>query len=142
MAELGPRIVLDSSAAIALLRDEPGADTVEDLLRSAHARMSTVNAAEVIDVLVRRHVGLPDEVLTSVDQLFASAIEAVPPSLEVATRAGELRARLFDRRRSRISLADCFVLATAGPGDGVATGDELLATVARDEGFAVVPLRT
>lgn len=132
--------MLDSTAAIALLRDEPGADKVEELLRCARGRMSTFSAAEVVDVLIRRHGGQPDEIVSSVDQLCASAVQAVPGSLELATRAGELRARHFDRRRSRVSIADCFVLATARPGDTIATGDKLLAAVAGDEGIDVVVL--
>lgn len=131
-------VVLDASAAIALLRNEPGADIVEELLRSAPARMSTVNAAEAVDILVRRHGGHPDDVAASVDQLFASVVSAVPPSLDLAMRAGELRARYFDRRNSRISLADCFVLATAATGDTVVTSDPVLAEAARTEGIAVV----
>jgi len=137
-----PGVVLDSSVVIALLRDEPGAELVETLLRTEATRMSTVSAAETIDVLVRVYAGPPDEVVASLEQLFASSVEAVPPSREHAARAGELRARLFERRNRRVSLADCFVLATAEPGDRIATGDRLLATVARDEGVAVIMLRT
>ena len=84
--------------------------------------------------------GQPDEIVSSVDQLCASAVDAVPASLELATRAGELRARLFDRGRSRVSLADCFVLATARPGDTIATGDATLAALAQSEDIAVIAL--
>jgi ribonuclease VapC len=132
-------VVLDASAAIALLRDEPGANEVETLLQAARARMSTVNAAEVVDVLMRRHGGTFDEVVAGVDELCASAVDVVSPSLELAESAGELRAR-HCRRDQRVSLADCFVLATARPGDRIATGDETLADVARDEGIEVVEL--
>ena len=71
--------------------------------------MSVVNAAEVVDVLVRRHGRAADEVVSAVDDLTA----LVPASADLALQAGELRARLFDRRSPRVSLADCFVLATA-----------------------------
>ncbi|MBA2536979.1 MAG: PIN domain-containing protein [Actinobacteria bacterium] len=134
-----PGVVLDAGAVIALLRGEPAAPRVEQLLRDDHSRMSTVNAAETVDVLVRRYGWAAADVVAGVEQLLSTVVDAVPASLDVATQAGDLRARHF-RRDQRISLADCFVLATAGPGDSVATGDELLATVARDEGFAVVPL--
>ena len=132
-------VVLDASAAIAFLLDEPGAETVGSLLGSAGARMSTVNAAEVVDVLVRVHKGEPEAVIARVDELLSSVVEPAPPSLESATRAGELRARHF-RRDQRISLADCFVLAVAEPGDRIVTGDTTLADVARDEGIEVVML--
>ena len=132
-------VVLDASAAIAFLLDEPGAETVGSLLGSAGARMSTVNAAEVVDVLVRVHKGEPEAVIARVDELLSSVVEPAPPSLESATRAGELRARHF-RRDRRVSLADCFVLATAESGDRIVTGDRILATVASDEGIEVVIL--
>ncbi len=101
--------------------------------------MSTISAAEVVDVMVRRHGGTLDEVVARVDDLCASSVDAVSPSLELAERAGELRARHF-RRDKPVSLADCFVLATAEPGDRIATGDRLLAAVARDEGVEVAVL--
>lgn len=140
MAGPQPGVVLDSSAVIALLRDEPAAEAVERLLRTGPARMSTVNVAETIDVLIRVYGGGPAEVHASVGQLLSSVAEAVPPSLEHAERAGELRARLFDGRRRRVSLADCFVLATAGLNGRIATGDMLLAAVARAEGIEVALL--
>ena len=132
-------VVLDASAAIAFLLDEQGAETVGSLLGSAGARMSTVNAAEVVDVLVRVHRGEPEAVIARVDELLSSVVEPAPPSLESATRAGELRAR-HCRRDQRVSLADCFVLATAESGDRIVTGDRILATVAGDEGIEVVML--
>ena len=132
-------VVLDASAAIAFLLDEPGAERVGSLLGSAGARMSTVNAAEVVDVLVRVHRGEPETVITRVDELLSTVVAPVPASLELATQAGELRARHF-RRDQRISLADCFVLATAESGDRIVTGDRILATVANDEGIEVVVL--
>lgn len=134
-------VVLDASAAIALLRDEPGAHEVESLLRdSPVARMSTVSSAEVIDVMVRRHGGDIDEVLARVDDLCAYSVSPVTPSLELAERAGELRARHY-RPDRRVSLADCFVLATAQPGDRIVTGDVTLAAIAHDEGLETVDLR-
>jgi predicted nucleic acid-binding protein len=101
--------------------------------------MSTVNAAEVVDVLVRVHRGEPETVITRVDELLSTVVAPVSASLELATQAGELRARHF-RRDQRISLADCFVLATAESGDRIVTGDRILATVANDEGIEVVVL--
>ena len=139
MEASGLGVVLDASAAIALLREEPGAGTVEELLRSEPARMSTVNAAEAVDILIRRHGGQPDEVIARVGELLESALEPVPSTLERAIRAGELRARHF-RRDQRISLADCFVLATAEPSGRIATGDATLAAVAGAEGIGVIAL--
>ncbi len=52
----GPATVLDASAVVALLRDEPGAANVEELLnavegRGAAAWLSTVNLTEVHQAL-------------------------------------------------------------------------------------------
>ena len=133
----GASVVLDASAGIALLRDEPGGERVEDLLRTRHACMSTVNVAEMVDVLVRRLRAEPDQVLARVDELLATVVP-VGSSVELSQRAGELRARLFDRRACRLSLADCFALATVEPGGRIATADTVLAEAARSEGVTVV----
>jgi PIN domain nuclease of toxin-antitoxin system len=134
------RLVLDAGPVIALLLEEASADQVDALLRRHASRLNVVNAAEVVDVLIRRHGGAPDEVAPKLDQLVASGVELVSASLELATRAGELRARLFDRRSRRVSLADCFVLATANGEDSVVTTDSTLAAAAAHEGFDVVEL--
>lgn len=131
--------MLDASAAIALLLDEPGAAEVEAQMKQRPTRMSTVNAAEVIDVLIRRHGGEPATVIDRAHELVWAAVEPAPASLERATRAGELRARHF-RRDARLSLADCFCLASADAGDSIVTTDGTLATVAREEGIDVVLL--
>ena len=134
-------VILDSSAVIVLLRGEASAADVEQLLREQRvARMSTVNAAETIDVLVRVHGRAVDKVVATVEQLFAAGVEAVAPSLEQAVEAGEMRARTFVRRSRRVSLADCFVLTTAAAGETIVTTDAVLADVARAEGIAVVLL--
>ena len=134
-------VALDTSAVLALFLDEPFAEAVLASLRSSPARMSTVNLAEVVDVLVRAHGGLPGAVVSSVEDFASSVVQPVAPTLELALRAGELRAQLFDRRSRRLSLADCFVLATAEGGDRVITGDRTLADAARATGLDVISLQ-
>lgn len=136
--EAGRDVVLDASVVIALLLDEPSADAVETVLATASARMSAVNAAEAVDALLRVYAGTQEDVLARVDELL-SAVPFAPATTAVATRAGELRARLW-RRDRRIALADCFCLATAEPGDRIATLDDRLAAVGRAEGYEVVEL--
>ena len=131
--------MLDATAAIALLRDEPAAARVEQLLRDDRARMCTINAAETVDVLVRRYGWPAGDVIVEVEELLSTVAHSVPATLEIATKAGALRARQF-RRDQRASLADCFVLATAEPGERIVTGDRTLAEIARSEGFDVVAL--
>ena len=48
-------VVLDASALLALLRDEPGAAKVADAI--GDARMSSVNYAEVVSHFI--HAGMP-----------------------------------------------------------------------------------
>jgi predicted nucleic acid-binding protein len=134
-------VVLDSSAVVALLLDEPSAGEVGSMLESAEPRMSTTNAAEVVDVLIRKHGGDPELVYSRVAELMSSVVKPVSPSLERSLRAGELRARHLDRR-GRLSLADCFALATAEEegGSAILTTDRILADAARAEGIEVVLL--
>jgi len=136
----GGAAVVDSQPLIALLLDEPAAAAVEGLLRAGGTRISTVSIAEVLDVLTRRE-GLPwDDVELVLAGLLSEALEPVAPDVAAAHRAADVRRRHFDRRTLRISLADCFVIATAQPGDRVATGDRVLLDVARAEGLDVVDL--
>jgi uncharacterized protein with PIN domain len=136
----GGTVVLDSQPLIALLLEEPGAARVEGLLRAGGTRVSAVSVAEALDVLTRRE-GLPtDEVELVLAGLLTEALEGVVPDVPTAFRAAEVRRRHFDRRSCRLSLADCFVVATARPGDDVATGDRALLDVARAEGLGVIDL--
>ena len=102
--------VLDSYALLALLRDEPGAETVADLLeragqqnRSVH--MTEVNYAEV-QYTIRRKDG--ETVWASIaGELLAVPIEFHPADRRLADVAAGFKARF------RISLADAFAAALA-----------------------------
>jgi ribonuclease VapC len=96
--------VLDSSAILAILNDEPGADAVEAMLDDA--LVSTVNYAEVIAKLVERgsssaqaQSALRSVVLTTVDF-----------DIGLAQRTGTLRAETI---RRGLSLGDRACLALA-----------------------------
>ena len=106
-----PRIVLDASAVLAVILEEPGADVVVEALRSG-AAMSTVNVAEVA---ARLHQdGWSDaEVALVFDSL---GIELLPFDPEAALLSGRLRTaaresdwdwatvpRLASRARRRVS---------------------------------------
>ena len=138
----GGAAVVDSQPLIALLLDEPAAAAVEGLLRAGGTRISTVSIAEVLDVLTRRE-GLPwDDVALVLAGLLSETLEPVAPDVAAAHRAADVRRRHFDRRTLRISLADCFVIATAQPDGRVAASDRVLLEVARAEGLDVVDLET
>ena len=102
--------VLDSYALLALLRDEPGAETVADLLeragqqnRSVH--MTEVNYAEV-QYTIRRKDG--ETVWASIaGELLAAPIEFHAADRRLADVAAGFKARF------KISLADAFAAALA-----------------------------
>ena len=103
-----PGSVLDSFALIAYLRDEPGADKVEDLLRKAAARheplhMTEINYAEVQYIIIRKN-GLAGWETT------AATLVSLPITFHPATRElADIAARF--KASHRISLADAFASA-------------------------------
>ena len=98
------KAVLDSSAVLAVLLEEAGADRVESGLPGA--RLSAVNLAEVLSKLCDR--GMPaDEVLIAVAAL---GVDIVPYDGEQARLTGELRPRT---RAAGLSLGDRACLALA-----------------------------
>lgn len=108
--------VLDASAVLALLHDEPGADVVADAL--AGASMSTVNLAEVIGKLVDAEVDS-----SRLRQLLASAGVLLEPLTEQdAELAGAMRALAQCRT---LSLGDrcCLALTVRSMPAEVLTAD-------------------
>ena len=99
------KVVLDASALLALLNQEPGAQLLTpELLRDATA--STVNLAEVQTKLVREG-GDPDEAW----ELALAPISAIAPfTSEQAKTAGTL---VTQTRTLRLSLGDRACLALA-----------------------------
>jgi PIN domain nuclease of toxin-antitoxin system len=95
---------LDSSALIALLDQEPGADKVEALMPDAV--MSTVNFAEVVAKF--SNDGLPGTLIQA--EMRAFRLETVPFNREMAIETGLLRRAT---RRLGLSLGDRACLALA-----------------------------
>lgn len=96
--------VLDSSALLALLHAEPGAERVAPYV--AEARISVVNLAETLIVL-QRH-GVPHaEAERALDAL---ALDVVPAEAAIAHEAARIAATA---RGHGLSLGDVFCLATA-----------------------------
>jgi PIN domain nuclease of toxin-antitoxin system len=132
-------ILLDASALLAHLIGQERGRAVSALLAQGGLGMATVNLAEVVDVLSRR-VGREragDALAPLVDGPVAHllALDAAR-----AWRAGELRARHYHRTRRPVSLADCGLIACAGPGDSIASLDAVLIAMARDEQVDIVEL--
>ena len=102
--------VLDSHALIALLRDEPGADSVAHILERAGQRdqpvhMTEVNYAEV-QYIIRRKDG--DAAWANIaGELQAAPIEFHPATRRLADLAADFKARF------KLSLAAAFAAALA-----------------------------
>jgi len=127
------QIVLDASALIAMLRDEPGADEVAAVIASA--RMSTVNYAEVVSHFARS--GMPErDVDAMLDPL---PVELVPMDKDLAVRAGRLRPMTAEWG---LSLGDRSCLGLAGR-DGLPawTSDKAWREVADRIGVEIVVIR-
>lgn len=125
--------VLDAYAVLAYLRDETAADLVAGLLRSSTV-LSVINAAEVVDQLVRVYDRDPDDVHADIALLSHADMQLCPVSVDVGMLAGQLRARHDHRQRMAVSLADCVAAATAlSSGRPLATADPGLAAVIRAE---------
>lgn len=96
--------VLDASALIAMLSEEPGAKRVAEAI--AGARMSVFNYAEVVSYFI--YAGMDEhEIDAMLDPL---PIELVPADKELARLAGLLRR---PTAQAGLSLGDRFCLALA-----------------------------
>jgi len=133
-------IVLDAYAVLALLKDEPAAGQVEELVEDDEdAALTTLGIAEVLDHLVRLADAEEDEAVLDLAQLGLGTPTAV--EAEVTIRAGLLRARHYHRTNRAVSLADCVAAETARPlGRRLASADPHLLDLCRDERIAVIPL--
>lgn len=98
--------VLDSSAVLALLLAEPGADKVRSALPGA--LLSTVNFAEIVSKLCER--GMPADQARAVIETIG--VEVVDFDLDQACITGDLRNRT---RSAGLSLGDraCLALASS-----------------------------
>lgn len=129
--------VLDAYALVAYLRDERAADEVAALLRSP-TTLTTVNAAEVVDQLVRVFGHDADGVHGDLLVLSHAGMQLVEVPPHVGISAGRLRARYYHRERMALSLADCVAAATSlSDGRPLATADPPLANLLRAEGGTV-----
>lgn len=129
--------VLDAYAVLAYLRDEPAAGAVGELLTEPTV-LTAVNAAEVLDQLVRVYGRAADDVHADLLLLAHTGMRIVEVSAEVGLEAGRLRARRYHRARMAVSLADCVAAATAlSARRPLATADPPLAELVRAEGGQV-----
>ena len=125
--------LLDASALLALILDEPGADVVHRVLPGA--RVSCVNVAEVVSKL--QDYNVPEEVIRrSLDELD---LTVVPFDLDQALRAGLLRSVT---KRKGLSLGHRSCLAAAHQIGAIAvTSDSGWLEIAEEAGVEVLPIR-
>ena len=126
-------VVLDASALLALLNDEPGAAKVAEIL--GDARMSSVNLAEVVSHFI--HAGMPAAEVDAM--LHPLPVEIVAADQGLAHIAGRLRAVTAS---AGLSLGDRFCLALAKR-DGLPamTADKQWRTVAEAVGAKIQLIR-
>lgn len=118
--------VLDASAVLALLNQEPGADQVEALL--AESCVSAVNAAEVLTRPI--NAGMPDaEALESFNLL---GLEVADFNLQLAAQAAALRR---PTKKKGLSLEDLCYL-----GLGLAMGYEVVTAEREWEKLNLCPI--
>jgi len=99
-------VLLDASAVLALLHEEPGSAQVAAVLPAA--AIGAVNLAEVLIVL-ERHGVPPADARRAVDALALDVLRAD----DETARAAAVVAAAGRPARSALSLGDCFCLATA-----------------------------
>jgi len=104
--------LLDASALLALINEEPGAEKVEKVLEDS--AISTVNAAEVATKLAERK-WTADQIAPLFGHL---QMEILPFDLDMAVTAGTLRSLT---QKLGLSLGDRACLAT-----GLAKGTDIL----------------
>ncbi len=133
-------IVLDSFAVLALLKDEPAAALVQQLVKSREdVALTALGITEVLDHLVRLLGAEEDEAVLDLAQLGLAPPTSV--DAEVAMQAGLLRARHYHRKDRAVSLADCVAAVIArSTGSQLASADPHLLDLCRDEGIAFMAL--
>lgn len=129
--------LLDASALIAFLDDEPAASEVESMLSAGTAAIPSVNLAEAAQRVLRERGATAGELRELVSAL---PLAVVPVTESHAWRAAELRATHYRRMESEVSLADCCLVAVATAADRVASSDPALLRMANAEGLAVAAL--
>jgi len=132
--------LLDANALIGLLIGEPAREEVAELLRTGECAIPAACLSEVVDSLMRKHGVDRLSLSERLGPLLDEVLTVLPIDTRLAWRAGELRAAHYHRADSSLSLADCLLLASAGPDDRVATADGAVIALAEKLGIATIPL--
>jgi predicted nucleic acid-binding protein len=125
--------LLDAYALIAFMVGGPATPRVRAILREGDAAVASANLAETLDVsqrLYRLPIARAMEIL---EPLLEGPLTAIALDTEIARRAAEIRANYYHRSSRPISLADAVLIASAKPGDRIATADPHVLAVTREE---------
>ena len=133
-------MILDAYAVLALLKGEPAATVVRELLASQPLpALTAIGVAEVLDHLVRIEGATDEDAALDLAQLGLST--PTPVDEAIATRAGLLRARHYHRRTRAVSLADCAAAeVTRAAASALVTADPHLLDLCYEEAIATVVL--
>jgi PIN domain nuclease of toxin-antitoxin system len=133
-------LILDAYAVLALLKGEPAAPVVRQLLDSdPPPALTTIGVAEVLDHLVRVEGATDEDAALDLAQLGLA--NPAPVDEMIGMRAGLLRARHYNRRTRAVSLADCVAAELArGYVTALVTADPHLLDLCSEEGIATVVL--
>src|SRR5438876_5331660 len=115
MAEAS-RLVLDTSAVLAMRSDEPGADRVERLLRSARAGRATVLLSFMTRMELLYRIGADEgqeQADAAITLLDATGIEWVSCEPAILQEAARIKAG------GGLSVADAWIAATAAVREAV-----------------------
>lgn len=130
---MGSEIVLNSSAVLALLKAERGAEQVAEALPGA--LVSTVNVAEIVSKL--QEDGWPTTFISDLTERLG--LRVINFSIEQAKSAGLLR---ISTRRLGLSLGDRACLALAKErGAAVLTADGAWCQLDTDLGLSITNIR-
>lgn len=99
-------MVIDSSVLLAIFFKEKHDLWAREKLKKycAHLKMSTVNLTEVLILIRNRRPHLLEEIR---DEIYASSIEFIPPTIALAEIAAQARIKY------PLNLGDCFAYALA-----------------------------
>jgi predicted nucleic acid-binding protein len=115
MAEAA-RLVLDTSAILAMRADEPGADRVERLLRSARAGRSSILVSFMTRMELLYRIALDEgheQAASTLTLLDAAGVEWVSCDEAILEEAARIKAG------GGLSVADAWIAATAAVRDAV-----------------------
>lgn len=131
-------VLVDACAVIAVLKGEPAADDVSEILRVRPVSIHPLNLAEVIDRMAGMAGADADDVEADVALLGVTTAEPVADHM---LDAGRLRAVNYHRSDCPVSLADCVAVIHALRTDhALATSDRHCAAILAGAGGAVIPL--